>query len=101
MKIILSDAFKEFQKKKNFNCVTVNSRTTGGSCCRTLVSKVEIGEPKSSLDHYNIFNEQGLILYISKNLKLENNITFTYDKMLGREMLEMHGYLIEHYCDIT
>lgn len=101
MNIILSEAFKAYQEKKNFTSVTVSSRSTGGSCCKAVVSKVKIGEPTSSLENYNIFTDQGLTFYISKSLKLENTLTFTYDKMLGRELIEMHGYVIQRYCDLS
>ena len=101
MNIILSEAFKEYQKKKGFTSVTVLSRSTGGSCCKALVSKVVIGEPSTSLESYNIFHDQGLTFYIIKSLKLENTLTFTYDKMLGRELIEMHGYVIQRFCDLS
>jgi hypothetical protein len=101
MNIILSEPFKGFQEKKGFTSVTVTSRASGGSCCKALVSKVEIGEPTESLDKYNIFYDQGLTFYIKKSLILENTLTFTYDKMLGHEMIEMHGYLIQRYCDLS
>jgi len=99
MNIILSEGFKAYQKEKNFSSVTVVSRSTGGSCCKAVVSKVEIGEPAASLENFDIFNDQGLTFYISKSLKLENTLTFTYDKMLGRELIEMHGYVIQRYYD--
>ena len=98
MNIILSQAFKVYQEKKGFTSVTVLSRSTGGSCCKALVSKVEIGEPAPPLENYQIFTDQGLTFYISNNLKLENTLTFTYDKMLGRELIEMHGYVIQRFC---
>jgi len=101
MNIILSEAFKEYQKKKNFTSVTVTSCSTGGSCCKAQVSKVKIGYPSNSLEGYDIFNDQGLTFYISKSLKLENTLTFTYDKMLGRELIEMHGYVIQRSCDLS
>lgn len=109
MNIILSEAFKEYQKKKKFTSVTVISCSTGGSCCKAMVSKVKIGEPDTSTDssldsysqNYNVFNDQGLTFYISKNLILENTLKFTYDKMLGRELIEMHGYVIQRFCDMS
>jgi len=101
MKIILSKDFKTYQQIKKFTSVTVVSRSTGGSCCKALVSKVEIGEPTTSLENFNIFHDQGLTFYVSKSLKLENTLTFTYDKMLGRELIEMHGYLIQRTCDLS
>ncbi|MBK5246435.1 MAG: hypothetical protein JJE49_04090 [Peptostreptococcaceae bacterium] len=101
MNIILSEDFKTYQKKKNFSSVTVVSHSTGGSCCKALVSKVVIGEPATSLENFNIFNDQDLTFYINKSLKLENTLTFTYDKMLGRELIEMHGYVIQRSCDLA
>ncbi|HZK88410.1 MAG TPA: hypothetical protein VFC27_04570 [Anaerovoracaceae bacterium] len=101
MNIILSEDFKVYQKEKKFTSITVVSRSTRGSCCKALVSKVEIGEPATSLENFNIFNNQGLTFYINKSLKLENTLTFTYDKMLGRELIEMHGYLIQRTCDLS
>ncbi len=101
MNIVLSEAFKEYQNKKNFTSVTVTSRSTKGSCCKAIVSKVVIGEPNTSLESYHIFNDHGLTFYISKSLQLENTLTFTYDKMLGRELIEMHGYVIQRFCDLS
>ena len=96
MKIIFSDSFSEYIKKTRVTAITVTSASSGGSCCRIIVPKVRVGTPEGTIDSFNIFNQDNLTIYITKNLELGNSITFSYEKMLGREMIEMHGYRVKH-----
>lgn len=96
MHINLSEAFKNYQKNIGFDSIVVTVKSSGGSCCRILVPNIQIGEPMDSLDHYSIFYAEGVTFYVTNQLKIQSNISFDYSTLLGKGMLEMHGYEITH-----
>jgi len=100
MNIILSEDFKAYQKEKNFTAITANAASSGGSCCRILVPKVKIGEPTVSFGEYQIFEVEGITIFISKNLPLENTVTFSHRNFLGKSMIEMQGFQVNHYSNL-
>lgn len=99
MRINLSEAFKKYQKKMGFESVVVSVASTGGSCCKILVPSIKIGEPEDSLDHYSIFYSEGVTFYVTNKLKIQSTISFEYSTLLGKEMIEMHGYEIIHSAE--
>lgn len=99
MEIFLTKSFQDYQAEKKFTAITVNTAASRGSCCKIMVPKIIEGKPEKSLDKYDTFDTQGLTLYISKNLKLENTITFSHQVLFGRGMLEMKGFAITHYAN--
>lgn len=96
MNITLSEAFKNYKKTNKFDSVVVSVASSGAGCCRILVPKIRIGEPEDSLDHYSIFYADGVTFYVTNQLKIQSNISFDYSTLLGKEMIEMHGYDITH-----
>lgn len=99
MHIGLSEAFKSYQKESGFDSVVVTVSSSGGNCCRILVPKIRIGEPDDSLDHYSIFYAEGVTFYVTNQLKIQSNISFDYSTLMGKEMIEMHGYEITHAAE--
>jgi hypothetical protein len=99
MRINLSEAFKNYQNDKGFDSVVVAVTSSAGSCCRILVPSIKIGEPDDSLDHYSIFYAEGVTFYVTNQLKIQSNISFDYSKLLGQDMIEMHGYEITHAAE--
>lgn len=99
VRITFTSSFSEYHKRKGFNSLTVSTSVSGGSCCKIFVPKIQIGLPSSNIENFNIFEYDGVTLYITKNLVLKSTISFSYDKMLGREMIEMHGYEIRHCAE--
>ncbi len=95
MDIHLTEAFIKYRQEKNFNAITVSFVKSGASCRAVQVAKVETGLPREdTLNNYSIFIADGITFYITKNIKLSNSITFDYARMLGKDMIEMHGYQV-------
>ena len=95
MDIHLTEAFIKYRQEKNFNAITVSFVKSGASCSAVQVAKVETGLPREdTLNNYSIFIADGITFYITKNIKLSNSITFDHARMLGKDMIEMHGYQV-------
>ncbi len=93
--IRLTEDFLAYQKSKGFTTISVDAISSGSSCCRILVPKVYIGPPKDPAHGYIVISEHGLTFYITEALSLEETITFSCQKMLGRTHIDMHGYAIK------
>jgi hypothetical protein len=100
MNIILSEEFKAYRKENNISAITANAASSGGSCCRIIVPKVKVGEPTVSWNEYDRYEVEGLNVFISKNLPLENTVTFSYKTFLGKSMIDMQGFEVNHYSNI-
>lgn len=95
MDIYLTEAFRKYRQEKKFDALTVSYIKSGASCRQVPVAKVEQGQPKDgNEDNYSIFIAEGLTIYITKNIKLSNSITFDHSRMLGKDMIELHGYQV-------
>jgi hypothetical protein len=100
MNIKLEESFLRYREDHPFDAITVTAATSGGSCCRIVVPKVRPGKPEGNLENYRIEEEAGITFYLTKNLELEPTIIFSYQRMLGRELLEMRGFVIRHASQV-
>lgn len=96
MLIQWEDSFLQYQREKGFDAVTVTAASSGGSCCRIVVPKVRSGAPKQDLEKYWIQESQGVTFYISRNLQLQPVVTFSHERLLGRDRMDMKGFVIRH-----
>ena len=93
--IVLTDSFQAYQQQKGFKEITVDAVTSAGSCCRIWVPQVTLGPPKDSTHGYVKVTAHNLTFYITDALTLDPTVTFSYQRMLGRSRIEMHGYQIK------
>jgi hypothetical protein len=100
MKIKLEESFLRYRETHPFDSITVTAATSGGSCCRIVVPKVRPGMPEGAQENYHIEEANGITFFISKNLELEPTLIFSHQRMLGRDLLEMRGFVIRHASQV-
>jgi hypothetical protein len=93
--IKLEPEFLDYCKKNAIKSITAEAVSSGANCCRYVVPKVYGKTPEKHLDDYQVYHEQGLDIYVSKHLVLQDQITFKYSHFLGRHMMELVGYEIK------
>lgn len=96
MNIKLEESFLRYRESHPFDAITVTAATSGGSCCRIVVPKVRPGAPEGKLENYRVEEAEGITFYLSKNLELEPVILFSHQRLLGRDLLEMRGFIVRH-----
>lgn len=96
MNIKLEESFLRYRQEHPFDAITVTAATSGGSCCRIVVPKVRPGTPEGNLENYRVEEAEGITFYITGNLELGPTLTFSHQRLLGRDLLEMRGFIVRH-----
>lgn len=66
----IDNAVLDYMRKKRKSNLTLTISSTGGGCCPTFeVSEVSLVKP-DQLDEFNIFKQNDVTLYISKNARV-------------------------------
>jgi len=100
MEIVFSPEMIAYKEKKGFTELTVDDIATRGACCKILVPKVTIGSPQKKTKTYTQIEAYGVLIHMSTKLNFDEVVTFTYGKLLMREMIECHGYEIQRSASI-
>lgn len=100
MEIIFSPEMLAYIQKNNISELTVNDTVTQSTCCKITVPKVILGPPTKKNKTYNQVEAYGVKIHISTKLIFQDKITFTYSRLLLREMIECQGYDIQRSASL-
>ncbi len=100
MEIFFTPEMLAYTQKNNITELTVNDVTTKGSCCKITVSNVTLGSPTKKNRAYTLIEAYGVRIHLSTKLNYEDKVTFSYGKLLFKEMIECHGYEINRSASL-
>ncbi|TYC88198.1 hypothetical protein FXB42_00875 [Acetobacterium wieringae] len=88
----IDNAVLDYMRKKRKSNITLTISSTGGGCCPTFeVSEVSLVKP-NRLDEFNIFKQNDVTLYISKNARvIRSTLHFILKKNLIGATIQVEG----------
>lgn len=91
-KIKIDDTVLAYMNKKRKRDLTLTISSTGGGCCPTFeIAEVSLTKPDQS-DSFDIFQQNGVTVYISKNVKvIAPTLHFTLKKNLIGATIQPEG----------
>ena len=92
MEIIINKNVEAFLKKKSSNILTLRLVRTGGGWCGSYALP-EVGyRVPEVLEHYNLYQIDGISVYVMKNINTYNNkLEFVATKLLFFTTLDVKG----------
>lgn len=88
----IDNAVLDYMRKKRKSNITLTISSTGGGCCPTFeVSEVSLVKP-DQLDAFDIFKQNDVTLYISKNARvIRSTLHFMLKKNLIGATIQVEG----------
>jgi Fe-S cluster assembly iron-binding protein IscA len=98
MKIKISDAGMEYLKRKQYNSITLEIKTSGGGCCPTFESdEIYFKEPQN-IDNYNVFEVSDISVYVDKKAKvIASVLQFDVEKLMFFTKLTVSGLALKKH----